>query len=164
MIICLVGALLAAGVADPDAGDVAQAFMAALARRDRSAAAALIGEDADFAYPFDRSGQTDAGAMRRFVGREAVVKGYIDPALQRLTRIAWKDQDMTVSADGHRAFVEALGDMEIDGRAYRNRYVLRFETRGGRITGFREYLNPVTSALAMGLRTAADMPPATPPR
>lgn len=89
--------------------------------------------------------------MPRFVGREAVMTGYVDRALARVTRIDWTDQEWTVSADGRRVFVEVLGNMEIDGKtAYRNRYVLRFDITDGRIVAFREDLNPVTSALATG--------------
>ncbi len=38
-----------------------------------------------------------------------------------------------------------------NGRPYENRYVFRFDVENGKIRRIREYLNPVTSAVAFGL-------------
>ena len=37
------------------------------------------------------------------------------------------------------------------GLPYENRYVFRFDAEDGKITRIREYLNPVTSAIAFGI-------------
>jgi ketosteroid isomerase-like protein len=134
-------------------------WLAAQARKDRPALAAMIAEEAVFEYPFDRSGKTEAGSWRIFRGRDAVMKNYIDVAFARLDRIGWTEREMSVSTDGRRVFVEALGDMAINGVPYRNRYVLRFDIKDDRITHMKEYLNPVTSAIATGATTGAESTP-----
>jgi ketosteroid isomerase-like protein len=134
-------------------------WLTAQARKDRPALAAMIAEDAVFEYPFDRSGKTEAGSWRVFRGRDAVLKNYIDVAFARLNPIGWTEREITVSAKGKRVFVEALGDMAINGVPYRNRYVLRFDIKDDRIVHMKEYLNPVTSAIATGTTTGAESTP-----
>ncbi len=151
--------LLAAPVQARSPAALVSAWMAALTAKDRPALAAMVAADAMFEYPFDRSGKTEAGSWRVFRGREAVLSGYVDPALARLERIGWTERDVTVAANGKRVFVEALGDMVLNGKPYRNRYVLRFDLKGGEIAGMKEYLNPVTSAIATGTTTGAESTP-----
>jgi ketosteroid isomerase-like protein len=119
----------------------------------------MIAKDAVFEYPFDRSGKTEAGSWRVYRGREAVLKNYVDVALARLSPIGWTEREITRSADGKRVFVEALGDMGINNLPYRNRYVLRFDIQDGRIVHMKEYLNPVTSAIATHSTTGAESTP-----
>ena len=138
---------------------VVNAWLDALSRKDRPALAAMIAEDAVFEYPFDRSGKTEARSWRLYRGRDSVLKNYVDVALARLSPIGWTEREMTVSADGKRVFVEALGDMAINGVPYRNRYVLRFDIKDDRIVHMKEYLNPVTSAIATGTTTGAESTP-----
>jgi ketosteroid isomerase-like protein len=151
--------LVAAPAMARPAQAVVEDWLAAQARKDRPALATMIAEDAVFEYPFDRSGKTEAGSWRVFRGRDAVLNNYIDVAFARLDRIGWTEREMTVSADGKRVFVEALGDMAIKGVPYRNRYVLRFDIKDDRITHMKEYLNPVTSAIATGTTTGAESTP-----
>jgi hypothetical protein len=91
---------------------------------------------------------------------------YIDNAFARIRRIDFTQEVVTESRDRRTAFIEAVGDMELgNGTPYRNMYVLKFETdRQGRIVHYKEYLNPVTAALATGapLGDAAVAPPAPP--
>jgi ketosteroid isomerase-like protein len=119
----------------------------------------MIADDAVFEYPFDRSGKTEAGSWRIYRGRDAVLKNYLDVAFARLNQIGWTESEMTVSADGSRVFVEALGYMAINGVPYRNRYVLRFDIKDDRIVHMKQYLNPVTSAIATGTTTGAESTP-----
>ena len=59
---------------------------------------------------------------------------------------------VTPGKDPDVAFAYGLGVMTMaNGRPYRNRYVFRFETAGGKIRRIREYANAVTSAIAFGL-------------
>lgn len=135
-------------------------FLDAMTAKDRDRVAGLLAADVRIEYPFDRSGCTADGCWRRFDGRDAVMAGYVDPAFKRIQRIGWVDRDVSVANDGQRVFVEALGDMQLaDGTVYRNRYVLRFDIANGRIAGMKEYMNPVTSAIATGSRTGADPRP-----
>lgn len=157
--LALVALVLAAPAQARAPAAVVTAWMAALTAKDRPALAVMVAPDAVFEYPFDRSGKTEAGSWRVFRGRDAVLAGYVDPALERLDRIDWTERDMTVAGDGKRVFVEALGDMRVNGKPYRNRYVLRFDIRRGKIAGMKEYLNPVTSAIATGTTTGAESTP-----
>lgn len=149
------------------AADVARAMIAALETKNREAALVLLAPDVVVEYPFDRSGRTTPGSWRRFEGRDAVMTGYVDNAFARIRRIDFTQEVVTESRDRRTAFVEALGDMELgNGTPYRNLYVLKFETdRQGRIVRYKEYLNPVTSALATGapLGDAAVAPTPAPP-
>ena len=157
--LAMVALLLAAPVQARSPAALVTAWMAALTGKDRPALAAMIAEDAVFEYPFDRSGKTEAGSWRGFRGRAAVLSGYVDPALMRLDRIDWTERDFTVADNGKRVFVEALGDMVLNGKPYSNRYVLRFDLKGGKIAGMKEYLNPVTSAIVTGTTTGAESTP-----
>ena len=155
----LVLALLLAGpAAATEAGRIAEAYFKALAARDRAALAALFAPDAVVEYPFDASGRTEPGSWRRFVGHDAVMANYVDRSLARIARFAWRERELS-PAGPRRVFVEAWGDMAFaDGTAYANRYVIRIDTARGRIVHLKEYLNPVTSAIATGSRTGADGP------
>jgi two-component system response regulator FixJ len=135
-------------------------FLDAMTAKDRDKVAGLLATNVRIEYPFDRSGCTQDGCWRRFEGRDAALAGYVDPAFKRIQRIGWVDRDVSVADGGKRVFVEALGDMQLaDGTVYKNRYVLRIDIADGRITGMKEYLNPVTSAIATGSRTGADTRP-----
>ena len=135
------------------------AFLDAMTTRDRGRVEALLTQNVRVEYPFDRSGCTEDGCWRHFDGRDAVLKGYVDSAFERIRQIAWVDRDVTVANDGKRVFVEARGNMQLaDGTPYRNRYVLRFDLADDRIAGLKEYMNPVTAAIAVGARTGADRP------
>jgi two-component system response regulator FixJ len=150
-------AIAAAGTSPPKA---VTRFLEAMSAKDRAAVADLLSADVRVEYPFDRSGCTEDGCWRRFDGREAVLSGYVDSAFTRIKRIGWVERDISVANGGKRVFVEAVGDMQLaDGTSYRNRYVLRFDLLDGRIAGMKEYLNPVTSAIATGSRTGADTRP-----
>jgi ketosteroid isomerase-like protein len=154
-----VALMIAAPAMARPADAVVNAWLDALSRKDRPALAAMIAEDAVFEYPFDRSGKTETGSWRIYRGRDAVLKNYVDVALARLSPIGWTEREVTRSADGKRVFVEALGDMGLNGAPYRNRYVLRFDIKDHRITHMKEYLNPVTSAIATGTTTGAESTP-----
>ncbi|OYU14396.1 MAG: hypothetical protein CFE37_10910 [Alphaproteobacteria bacterium PA4] len=150
-------ALARPSAAAPEA--IVTAFLDAMTRKDRAAAADLLDADAVAEYPFDRSGKTEPGSWRRFVGRDAVLANYVDRAFAAIASIDWTDRVMTRSAGGDVIFFEAWGSMRLaDGTPYRNRYVIRFDLRRNHIVGLREYLNPVTAAIATHSRTGADTP------
>jgi ketosteroid isomerase-like protein len=143
----------------PSPEAVVTAFLEAMTQKNRAAAAALLDADAVAEYPFDRSGKTEPGSWRRFAGREAFLANYVDRAFAAIAVIDWTDRVLTRSANGDTVFFEAWGNMRLaDGTPYRNRYVVRFDLRRGHIVGLREYLNPVTAAIATRSRTGADLP------
>jgi two-component system response regulator FixJ len=135
-------------------------FLEAMSVKDREQVADLLSTNVRIEYPFDRSGCTEDGCWRRFDGRDAALTGYVDPAFKRIQRIGWVNRDVSVANGGKRVFVEAQGDMQLaDGTVYRNHYVLRFDIVDGRIASLKEYMNPVTAAIATGARTGADSRP-----
>ena len=125
-------------------------YFDAMRAKDRAAVEALIAPDAVFQYAYDRSGSTEPGSERRFVGRDAVMRDFVDRAFARLAKIDWFEPVYTVSADRRTVFVEVRGDMVLGtSTPYRNRYVIRFDLRKGRITGMTEYMNTVTATQAI---------------
>jgi ketosteroid isomerase-like protein len=134
----------------PAALTVVERYMDAMRARDRAAVDALVADDAVFEYPFSRSGNTEPGAGRRFEGREAVMRDYVDRGFAILTKIDWTDPVFTPSADGRTVFLEARGDMLlVNDVPYRNHYVVRFDVSDGRIVRMAEYMNTVTASQAL---------------
>lgn len=125
-------------------------YFDAMRAKDRAAVAALIAPDAVFQYAYDRSGSTEPGSERRFVGRDAVMRDFVDRAFARMAKIDWFEPVYTVSADRRTVFVEVRGDMILGADTpYRNRYVLRFDLREDHIAGMTEYMNTVTATQAI---------------
>jgi ketosteroid isomerase-like protein len=118
--------------------------------KDRAGVEALLAPDAVFQYAYNRSGATEPGSEKRFVGRDAVMREYVDRGFSILAKIDWTDPVYTPSADHKTVFVEARGDMVLGKDVpYRNKYVLRFDLHQGQITGMSEYMNTVTSGQAL---------------
>ncbi len=66
--------------------------------------------------------------------------------------LQYAELEFTQGVDRNVAFAEGLGVMTMaNGNPYLNRYVFRFDVEGGKIKRIREYLNPITSALAFGV-------------
>ena len=83
-------------------------------------------------------------------GLEAAAKNY-DATFRTIDVLVYEGLDYTQGQDRNVAFAEGLGVMTMfNGNPYRNRYVFRFDARGGKLTRIREYLNPITSAIAFG--------------
>lgn len=154
----ILAAVLAVPATASEATRVADAYFQALGGKDRAALSALFAPDIVVEYPFDMSGKTAPGGWRRFVGHDAAMANYVDRSFARIARFAWAEREVS-PAGAHRVFIEAWGDMAFtDGTPYANRYVIRIDTAHGRIVHLKEYLNPVTSAIATGSRTGADSP------
>lgn len=147
----LLGAVSAAAQArEPAEIRLLEQYFDAMRAKDRAAVEALIAPDAVFQYAYDRTGSTEPGSERRYVGREAVMRDFVDRAFTRMAKIDWFEPAYTVSADRKTVFVEVRGDMVLGtSTPYRNKYVIRFDLRKGRITGMTEYMNTVTATQAI---------------
>lgn len=125
-------------------------YFDAMRAKDRAAVEALIAPEAVFQYAYDRAGSTEPGSERRFVGREAIMRDFVDRAFVRLSKIDWSEPVYTLSADRRTVFVEVRGDMVLGASTpYRNKYVIRFDLHHGLITGMSEYMNTVTATQAI---------------
>lgn len=138
---------------DPEARRTAKravrTFFKAIALADMAALGDAVTDDVIYEMPFSESGSTDAGAYRRFEGRDAVVAFWKATSGAGLKVQAPEDVELSVLADGSRLFIEQRGNMmTAGGKHYRNRYVFRFDIRDGRVSHVREYINPIISAYA----------------
>lgn len=125
-----------------------QAFFAALENRNLKEVESLMDEGIVNTIPFVPSGKTTKDAFRIYDGRDQVM-AYVAGALERIPELAFVEPDITLSADGETAFVEARGNMVLaDGRPYQNLYVWRIDYEDGKIMAITEYFNPVTAAIA----------------
>lgn len=133
-----------------DASILGRAYLDALSRMDLPAIMAVLDRDIQLEYPFEASGDTRPGATRVIRGY-SVVEDTLRAGLPLQKRIRFDVESVSLSAAGDTSFIECRGDVVMrDGRLYRNRYVFRFDSDQGLITRIREYMNPVTAALAFG--------------
>ncbi|WCT72188.1 nuclear transport factor 2 family protein [Sphingomonas naphthae] len=112
---------------------------------------AMMTDDVVIELPFNESGRTEQGFFRVYRGRDACVDFWREAFAQEGRVNRSTEIETSVTADGARIFVEFQGDVTMQsGRAYRNRYVMRFDLVDGRISRLREYYNPIQSAYAFG--------------
>ena len=139
--------LVSAADAKPSQAIVSE-FVQALGAKDIAKVRAMLAPDATVMLPFG-SGEGTTAKSRTFEGVEQAM-GYFGSADQRLATVGFADVEISLAGDD-RVFVEATGDMTLpDGRAYRNRYVIRFDIADGRITEVREYFDPLVAGAAFG--------------
>jgi ketosteroid isomerase-like protein len=126
---------------------VASRYIDAINRWDFDAMRELLAEDAVFEMPY-----APEGFERKFVGREEIVAfietvpGFIDAENLHDVRLE------TFHSDPGEVVAEYRSDMVIKptGAEYRNEYVARFTVRGGQITRFAEYYDPIRLVVALG--------------
>jgi ketosteroid isomerase-like protein len=131
------------------AADLGQAYLVALQAKDKHAILCLLAEDFVLEVPCNLSGTNDLSDS--WSGLEAADANY-ETTFRKIEVLKYVDLEFTQGDDRNVAFAEGLGVMKMaNGNPYRNRYVFRFDVSGGKIKRIREYLNPITSALAFGL-------------
>lgn len=131
------------------AADLGQAYLVALQAKDKDAILRLLAEDFVLEVPCNLSGTNDLSDS--WSGLEAADANY-EITFRKIEVLKYVDIEFTQGDDRSVAFAEGLGVMKMaNGNPYRNRYVFRFDVSGGKIKRIREYLNPITSALAFGL-------------
>ena len=131
------------------AAELAEAYLVALQAKDKKAILAIVTDDFELEVPCNVSGTNDFSDSWR--GLEAAAAGW-DNAFREIEVLQYTDLEFTGGEDGQVAFAEGLGIMKMaNGRPYENRYVFRFDIENGKIRRIREYLNPVTSAVAFGI-------------
>ena len=135
---------------DPTPSELVSVYLAALQRQDVETLGALVTDDFVLEVPFDAAGTNDPRKALSWHGRADYLTNYC----AIFPRIAvHRINDIVVMPTTHPGIVyaEAMGDMIlVDGTPYKNLYVFRFDFRGGKICGLKEFCNPVTAAIAFG--------------
>ena len=131
------------------AAELADAYLTALQAKDREAMLALLADDFTLEIPCNISGSNDRSDSWR--GIENAGPNY-DGAFQMIEVLKSADVEITQAADPSIAFLEGRGTMRMaNGNPYNNTYVFRFDVdlASGKIKRAREYVNPITFAIAM---------------
>ncbi len=131
------------------AKDLAQTYLDALQAKDKGTILSILADEFVLEVPCNVSGTNDFSDSWR--GIEIASEKY-DDTFERIEVLQYTDVEIFGGSDGTVAFAEGLGVMKMaTGLPYENRYVFRFDAENGKITRIREYLNPVTSAIAFGI-------------
>jgi ketosteroid isomerase-like protein len=131
------------------AAELADAYLTALQAKDMAAMLALLAPDFTLEIPCNLSGTNDLSDSWR--GFDNAEPNYAK-AFQMIEVLQYADVEITQAADPSIAFLEGRGAMRMaNGNPYNNRYVFRFDVDlvSGKIRRAREYVNPVTFAVAM---------------
>jgi uncharacterized protein len=122
-------------------------YIEAINRWDFATKRELLAQDAVFEMPY-----APDGFERRIVGRENII-AFVEtiPALidaENLHDVRLE----TYASDPGEIVAEYKSAMVIKptGAEYRNEYVSRFTVRGGKITRFAEYYDPIRLVIALG--------------
>jgi ketosteroid isomerase-like protein len=137
----------------PDADNVARSkqalrdWVTLTHGKDLEGLRALMTDDIVIEIPFSESGVTDPGHYRVYTGVEECV-GFWAVAFQAEgTMYGPLNCELHLTADGGVAFLECRNHLTMaNGRTYRNRYVMRCDFDNGKVSGVREYYNPIQSA------------------
>ena len=131
------------------AAELADAYLTALQAKDMDAMLALLAPDFTLEIPCNLSGTNDRSDS--WTGIENAKANYAQ-AFQMIEVLKYADVEINQAADPSVAFLEGRGVMRMaNGNPYRNQYVFRFDVdlENGKIKRAREYVNPVTFAVAM---------------
>ena len=126
-------------------------------KKDKDLKLEVVADNMVLEIPFNESGRTEEGHFRRYVGREEIIN-FIDTAFAAEKSVKAIDPEYVVSHDARTVFVEVRGQVEmVNGKDYRNRYVLRFDIENGKIVCLKEFYNPIVSAIAFGREIAGQV-------
>jgi ketosteroid isomerase-like protein len=132
------------------AEELAHKFLRAIQAKDKEAILLILADGFALEVPYNVSGTNDLSDSWR--GLEAAAANF-DKTWRNIEIVKYAELEITAGKKANVAFAEALGDMKMaNGRPYRNRYVFRFDTDGGKIKRIREYANPITAVIAFGIR------------
>ncbi|MDR2858305.1 MAG: nuclear transport factor 2 family protein [Novosphingobium sp.] len=131
------------------AAELADAYLTALQAKDMNAMLALLAPDFTLEIPCNLSGTNDRSDS--WTGIANAEPNYAQ-AFRMIEVLQYTDVEINQAANPSVAFLEGRGTMRMaNGNPYNNRYVFRFDVdlESGKIRRAREYVNPVTFAVAM---------------
>jgi uncharacterized protein len=119
----------------------------ALIGKDLPAWIDLFAEDAVVEYPYAAALNSPA----RLEGKSAIYS-YITEAIAQMENLVFTNvcEYKTLNPNVLLAEVHGEADIIATGRHYQQDYVMRLETKDGKIVHYREYWNPVPFIEAMG--------------
>jgi ketosteroid isomerase-like protein len=127
---------------------LARAYLTALQAKDKPKLLSLFADDFALVVPLNVSGTNDY--KESWYGIKAAEVNY-GIVFKTIEIMKFLDPEITPGQDPSVAFAEVRGVMTMaNGRPYENIYVLRFDAADGKIKRIREYVNPVTGAIAFG--------------
>jgi len=131
----------------PTAAELLQSHLNTLVR-DQTKWQSLIADDLIWELPYAPS----IGHPPKLVGREQIVS-FVSEFLKATEDFRFYDVNISAMADEMKAVAEVRATARIlpTGRDYDQSYVIFLEARDGKIAHLREYFNPATAALALGL-------------
>ncbi|GLZ45391.1 hypothetical protein Acsp06_15760 [Actinomycetospora sp. NBRC 106375] len=132
-------------MSDPDT--VVRRYLDAVGALDLDALADTFAPEVVMDLPY-----APPGFPRRVEGREGVT-GFFAAMPEMITPLRFHDYRIDAVADDPGSIVaQYASDARIlaTDRPYRNTYISRFQVRGGAITWFAEYFDPITLVEALG--------------
>src|SRR5271166_176587 len=127
--------------------DIVRQYIDAINVWDFDAKRRLLAQDAVFEMPY-----APEGFERKIVGRDNII-AFVQTVPSIIDAENLHDVRLeTYSADPGEIVAEYKSDMVIKrmGAEYRNNYISRFTVRGGKITRFAEYYDPIRLLIALG--------------
>lgn len=129
-------------------------YLRALQAKDKAAILAILADDFTLVVPCALSGVNDSSSATwsGMTGPNGADVN-LDKTFEKIEPIRYPDLEFTVGQNPDVAFAEGMGDMRMTstGRHYRNIYVFRFDSEAGKLKRIREYVNPITWAISMGV-------------
>jgi ketosteroid isomerase-like protein len=127
---------------------LAMDYIRALEAKDRDALLTLMTDETLFEIPFSETGLVDDGHFKMFKGFQ-VLGALFESIKTNFLTLRIFGIDMSVANGGQTIFVECRGEARIaNGRSYVNRYIMRLDFEGRKISRIREYSNPIAMAYA----------------
>jgi ketosteroid isomerase-like protein len=137
----------------PTAEELGREYLRALQAKDKAAILAIMADDITLVVPCALDGVNDASkaTWSGLTGPNGADIN-LDKTFVKIDPICYPDLEFTPGANPDIAFAEGAGEMVmITRRHYRNMYVFRFDSENGKLKRIREYVNPITWAIAMGV-------------
>lgn len=135
------------------AEELGREYLRALQAKDKAAILAILADDFELVVPCALSGVNDSSiaTWRGLTGPDGADVN-LDKTFEKIEPICYPDLEFTRGANPDVAFAEGMGDMRmVTNRPYRNMYVFRFDSDAGKLKRIREYVNPITWAISMGV-------------
>ncbi len=135
------------------AEELGREYLRALQAKDKAAILAILAEDFTLVVPCALDGVNDSNSATwsGLTGPNGADIN-LDKTFVKIEPICYPDLEFTPGANPNVAFAEGMGEMRmITNRHYRNMYVFRFDSEAGKLKRIREYVNPITWAISMGV-------------